>query len=57
MDSIQVRLSVFCECDDDYSGSVKRDMILEEVSHTVLHLNDILSSVFSLLFYQFEIVT
>jgi len=57
MDSIQVPLSVFCDCDDDYSDSVERDMILEQVSHSVLLKNDILSSVFSMLFYQFEIVT
>ena len=57
MDSIQVPLSVFCEYDGDYSGSVKRGMILEQVSHSVLLKNDILSTVFSMLLYQFEIVT
>jgi len=57
MDSVQAPLSVFCECDDDYSGSVKRGMFLEHVSHSLLLKNDILSGVFSILFYQLEIVT
>jgi len=57
MDSIQVTLSVFRECDDYYSGSIKRGMIFEQVSHSVLLKNEILSGVFSMLFYQFEIVT
>jgi len=57
MDSIQVSLSVFCDYDYDYSDSVQRGMILEQVSHSLLLKNDILSSVFSMLFCQFEIVT